>query len=139
MNAQQFSERLRSIVPSKDGTHIEALHELTGLAQDLLRDSATAPTVFAYFETHNTADLGSPGPLIHYLERSFPEYVEALISSIIRRPVSYTLWMANRILNAHIEESMRAQLLQALECSRKHPLATEDERLQAIEFIKLHT
>ncbi len=139
MNPDQFLEHLDSITPTEDGTHIDALDELTDAAEDIATEPATMAAIFAYFERYSNADLGSPGPLVHFIEKAFPHYVEELLSSLNRRPVAYSLWMANRILNAQIEESLRTRLLQALTCASKHPLASEDEKEQAFEFVQLHT
>jgi len=136
MNTSDFCTRLNSVVPTADGAHLQALEELTAGANELAGCPETAAAIFAFLERHSTADLGSPGPLIHYLERAFPVYVDALVSSVLRRPVGYTLWMTNRILNAKIPQTMRDQLLLSLRQASEHPLASELERRQAREFIE---
>lgn len=112
---------------------------MTDAAEDIAGEPATAAAIFAYFERYGDTDFGSPGPLVHFIEKAYPHYIEELLSSLSRRPVAYSLWMANRILNAQIEESLRTRLLQALTCASKHPLATEEEKEQALEFIQMHT
>jgi len=134
--AIQTASRLDSAIG--DGAHIQSLEELAKMSQTLLREPTAASIVFAYLERYHDADLGSPGPLVHYLERAYPPYIDALVASINRRPVSYTLWMTNRILNAKIDEKLRAKLKTALELAARHPLATENERREADEFLQLH-
>ena len=138
MNTSDFWARLNSIVPSDDGLHLQALNELTDDSAELVTHPEIASAVFAFLEQNGTADLGSPGPLVHFLERAFPSYVEALIASLDRQPVGYTLWMANRILNAKIPQQLRVKLLSALGRAAQHPLCAEIDRHQAHEFIERH-
>jgi hypothetical protein len=72
---------------------------------------AMFPHAFTFFENHSDADLGMSGPLVHFLEKYFPQYTEELCKSVNRRPTHYTLWMINRILNADINKKMRNKLL----------------------------
>jgi hypothetical protein len=44
------------------------------------------------------ADLGAPGPIVHFLE-SVGGYEEELRRSLERKPTYYAIWMVNRILN----------------------------------------
>jgi hypothetical protein len=69
---------------------------------------------FRFFEEHSAAHLGMPGPLVHFLEQFYPQYVEELVASVNRRPTSYTLWMLNRILNADITGDLRERLTSVL-------------------------
>jgi hypothetical protein len=138
MELSQFQQRLESIVPSSDGAHIPLLEELTELSRELVGEPNIAPIVFTYLERHHNQDLGSPGPLVHFLEQSYPVYLNALLASLERRPVWYTLWMTNRILNAKLKPSIRKALFEALVRASQHSLASENERREAFEFMKLH-
>jgi len=58
------------------------------------------PLVFELIEKYDdTVDLtlGSPGPLVHLLESTFPNYDDELHESMLRKPTQVTLWMADRI------------------------------------------
>ena len=138
MNASEFRTKLDAISPSPDGAHFLALEALVENAP-AFPGHAEAEAAFAFFERHPGADLGAPGELVHYIERSFPSYVEALLLSLGRRPVTYTLWMTNRILNGKARDGVRAQLLQALQHAASHPQASDDERRQALEFHARHS
>lgn len=138
MNLSLFEERLASIVPSSDGAHIPLLHELTELSGNLIYEPNVAPVIFSYFERHHDQDLGAPGPLVHFLEQSYPAYLNALLASLERRPVLYSIWMTNRVLNSKLEADTRAALFEALVRASQHPLASESERHEALEFVRLH-
>ena len=90
--------------------------------------------VFSLFERYPQADFGTPGPLVHLLERRFPAYEGDLLASVSRKPTSHTVWMLNRILNAKIPEERRARLLAALEASETHPQADSLCRTEAKRF-----
>lgn len=138
MSPSEFEDRLNSIVPSDDALHIVALAALAEEAAHVRNDPQTAPAIFRYMERFPTEDLGNPGPLVHYLEKSFPSYTPQLVASIQRRPVYYTLWMANRILNSTTDENTRRLLTDALRSACKHAVASDAERQQASEFLALH-
>lgn len=70
---------------------------------------------FHLVERYPLCDFGSPGPLVHWIEKHFPRYVALLEQSVCRRPTEYTLWMVNRILNAHVEAGQRRSLVAAVE------------------------
>lgn len=138
MDAKQFQANLTSIVPATDGSHILALHELVDISQNVAGNPPTILAVFEYLERYHHADLGSPGPLVHYIEQAYPAYIDALLLSLARRPVAYTLWMANRILNSEIDNILRQRLIGALVLAASHPLADENERRDALEFLQRH-
>ncbi|NQD38439.1 hypothetical protein HPT27_15565 [Permianibacter sp. IMCC34836] len=138
MNPSEFEGRLNLIIPSDDAFHIDALAAFVEEAGDVRSHPQTASAIFEYMERYSTNDLGSPGPLVHFLEKAFPSYTPQLVASIRRRPVFYTLWMANRILNAKIDVNTRKLLTEALKVASSHPEASDRERQQAIEFLALH-
>ena len=92
-------------------------------------------SAFRFFERHATCDLGSPGPLVHWLEKSFPRYVDALLESINRRPTEHTLWMANRILNASVNEQTRSALVDALKSASLRTDVELSTRTSATDFL----
>ena len=51
-------------------------------------------------ERQPLTDFGSPGPIVHFVERFYKKgYEEKLISSLKRMPALQTVWMLNRIIN----------------------------------------
>lgn len=125
-------------MPSEDALHIDALEALVDEAGDVRKHPQTASAIFGYLERYPGEDLGNPGSLVHFLEKAFPSYTPQLVASIQRRPVFYTLWMANRILNAKIDADTRQSLTDALKIASNHPIASDEERQQASEFLALH-
>jgi hypothetical protein len=52
------------------------------------------------FENNPSADFGTPGPMVHFIEKfGQKKYEEPLLDSIKRKPTSHTVWMLNRIIN----------------------------------------
>lgn len=139
LSPSQFEDRLKLIVPSEDALHIDALEALVEEAANVRNHPQTASAIFGYIERYPAEDLGSPGPLVHFIEKAFPSYTSQLVTSIQHRPVFYTLWMASRILNAKIDEDTRQSLTDALKIASNHPIASDEERQQANEFLALHS
>jgi len=53
-----------------------------------------------FMEEHPEIDYGTPGPLVHFLERFYKKgYEEQLVLSIRRKPTCHTIWMLNRLIN----------------------------------------
>ena len=93
---------------------------------------------FRFLENHQEADLGSPGALVHWIERYYPDYVELLGQSLERLPTMHTLWMLSRILNGYPPDTVRGRLWSALEGVADHPLAIDVVRLEAQRLIVEH-
>jgi len=84
---------------------------------------AVAP-VLRFMEESPACEFGTPGALVHFVERFHGKgYEDLLIESIRRRPTSHTVWMLNRILNATREPERRRRLIDLLREARDHPLA----------------
>ncbi len=108
---------------------------LDGVAQ--LDDADTVfAEAFSFFERHRDADLGMPGPLVHFLEQFYPAYVDQLCVSVARKPTTYTVWMINRILNSSLEATNRERLLAVLEAASKNPSADSIAKEQASDFFR---
>jgi hypothetical protein len=82
------------------------------------------------------ADLGSPGPLVHTLERMHGHYERELIESIKRKPSSLAVWMVNRILNATHVIEQRKFYVSLLQLSSEHQAATQAIQSEAQHFLK---
>ncbi|MBC7878422.1 MAG: hypothetical protein H7Y59_14725 [Anaerolineales bacterium] len=79
-------------------------------------------------------DIGTPGPLVHALEK-LPNYSKQLIESINRYPTPLTVWMINRILNITINEEEKRFWLNLLQEAINHPQATLFVKNKAQDFI----
>lgn len=141
-SAKKFVELLadlsQTIVDSDDS--VGELHD----AVDLLGSSDTVaevfPSVFRLFEKCPKADFGMPGPLVHLLEDSYPGgYEELLLESLAKKPVTHTVWMANRLLNSvDVIDPLRSRLRRALKDVIDHPLADDLVKEDAERFLARH-
>jgi hypothetical protein len=78
--------------------------------------------------------LGSPGPLVHELE-AIPGYEPHLRDSVLRQPTDLGIWLVNRILNSEISSDARSGWLQVLQTVLTHPLACNEARRTASDFL----
>jgi len=82
--------------------------------------------VLRFMEEHAGWDLGSPGPLTHFIEHlRAPEYERAVLESFARHPTGHTAWLINRLLNVAPSREARWRLHGALRLGMAHPLADE--------------
>ena len=81
------------------------------------------------------ADLGSPGPLVHTLER-LHGYEGELVCSVRRQPSLLSVWMVNRILNTNLSDDARRSYIALLNEALAHPNATETVREDVRRFIE---
>jgi hypothetical protein len=91
--------------------------------------------MFSLLERFPDAELGSPGPLVQALE-GIPGYLPLLRDSIRRQPTHYTAWMVNRLLNTSLPSDQRESWLSELRTAFVHPLASEQTRLFAKDFLE---
>ena len=137
MNMKRIIEKLIN-APEGLGDYVDYLEE--ALDCDPTGDPiAMFPHAFTFFENHSDADLGMPGPLVHFLEKYFPQYTEGLCKSVDRQPTHYTLWMINRILNADINEKMRIKLINTLKKATEQHNTDEAIKREAQELLNLNT
>lgn len=99
---------------------------------------AVAP-VLRFMEAHADWDLGSPGPLVHFVERFLGRgYEDELVASIERTPTPHTSWMLNRLINGELDPQRKARLLGVMEASASAPNATPAVVDLAREFEAFH-
>ena len=93
--------------------------------------------VLRFMEEHPSLDLGSPGPLVHFVEKFYGRsYVELLAESLGRKPTSLTVWMLNRVVNGTRGKDERRRLTALMDQASRHPHADELARAQAHEFLE---
>ena len=95
--------------------------------------------MFSVMERLPDADLGSPGPLVHTMERWRGGYENELVNSVRRCPSMLSVWMVNRILNSDLPDNTRRTYVSPLHYAATHPSASEDVRESAREFIEFQT
>ncbi len=87
-------------ISGSGGELVACVHELTESWIAVGVGIETVEPVLRFMEAHASIDFGSPGPLVHFVERfAGARYVEALIASLDRRPTSHTAWMMNHRLS----------------------------------------
>jgi hypothetical protein len=92
--------------------------------------------VVRFIEQHPTIDFGTPGPLVHFVERSSGNgYEERLLESVGRRPTSHTIWMLNRVINGTRAPGEKQRLIDAMASARRHPDADQAVRQTADQFL----
>lgn len=117
---EDFESRLRGLAPDDDAFAVRTDELVVDLAP-AIANKVYLP-IFRYFERFPDAACGAPGTLVHLVEECYPNYVEALIESVERRPSFNGTLMINRILNSVIDDSLRSRLIGTL----KHVAANPD-------------
>src|SRR5690242_3477542 len=122
MNREEIIERLRAASSRSDFT--EQAYKLTE-AWDHEKDGIDAvEPILLYMEQNPTLDFGTPGPLVHFVERFYGQgYEGKLIDSLCRRPTPHTVWMLNRVINGTKDAGRRIELIGILRAALDNPIA----------------
>jgi len=91
--------------------------------------------MFGVMERLPDADLGTPGPLVHGIER-FKSYEPRLVESVRKLPTPLSIWMVNRILNTLQSGEHREILLSLLKEALAHPQINEETKESIISFLE---
>ena len=92
--------------------------------------------ILLFLEEHPDLDVGSPGPLVHFIEKFFGQKYEAkLLESLRRKPTSHTIWMLNRIINGVTDPKQRRMYVEPMSEAMNHPLADSIAREEASRFL----
>lgn len=125
MTAEQITAQLQPLIGEVHSEHFCYRLVDSWVATGTVPEEVIEP-VLRFMEQHTEIDFGLPGPLVNFMERSLKKdpdggdlYEEALIASIMRKPVPYTLWMVNRILNVVTEPARRHRLIGVLRDARQ--------------------
>ena len=120
---------------------MERLYSLTDELISLNPPSGSAELLLRFIESSTNFegidprfDLGTPGPLVHTLER-FEDYREHLVSSIKRQPTPLTAWMVSRILNQVEYQDQREFWLALLRDCKSHPMSSSLTREEVQDFL----
>ena len=93
--------------------------------------------ILSFIERHPDIDFGSPGPLVHFVERFYGNgYDRKLLDSIERRPTPLTTWMLNRVVNGTKAPAARSALIDAMRAITVHPPADDSTRQAANRFLE---
>jgi hypothetical protein len=113
----------------------ERLWELTDALMSVPAPEKAIPELFGVMERLPATDLGSPGPLVHTLER-LHGYEGELVRSVRRQPSLLSVWMVNRILNTDLSDDARRSYIALLNEALAHPNAPETVREDIRSFIE---
>jgi hypothetical protein len=128
---------LDSFVPSgEEYESVARLDEIVDPLVDPEQIKAATPAMLRVFERFPHTLLGSPGPLVHCVERtSIETYLPVLLESFKRQANRMTLWMIDRCLRADLPTQLRFSILSTLREIRRAPDAVDlhdeiDEKLE---------
>ena len=138
MTCNEIILGLRSLKDDDFGDNApQKLYDLTEAVMRLPSPERIIPDLFGVMERFPDAELGTPGPLVHTLEKL--DYTSELVASIRRRPSPHGVWMVNRILNTDLSDTDRQFYIDLLVSVTVHPEATESARDEAQFFIAHQT
>jgi len=107
-----------------DAADRAAMEDVVEMARRLADPRQVIPMMFRWMERHGHLDLGSPGPFVHFIEEA-EDYAPELVASLSSKPISLTVWMANRIANAETESTEITRWTNLLEQVLSHPDADD--------------
>jgi len=71
--------------------------------------------ILKFMEINPAIDYGTPGPLVHFIERFYGKgYEDELINSVSRKPTQHTIWMLNRVINGTKESVLKDKFISIL-------------------------
>ena len=87
-------------------------------------------------ERHPLTDFGSPGPIVHFVERFYKKgYEEELLLSLKRMPTLHTVWMLNRLVNGTDQAEVYLDLLKEISENTSYD---KEIREEALHFLLIH-
>ena len=87
-------------------------------------------------ERHPLTDFGSPGPIVHFVERFYKKgYEEELLLSLKRMPTLHTVWLLNRLINGTDQAEVYLELLKEISENASY---NKEIREEALHFLSIH-
>ena len=87
-------------------------------------------------ERHPLTDFGSPGPIVHFVERFYKKgYEEEFLLSLKRMPTLHTVWMLNRLINGTDQAEVYLELLKEISENASY---NKEIREEALHFLSIH-
>ena len=87
-------------------------------------------------ERHPLTDFGSPGPIVHFVERFYKKgYEEELLLSLKRMPTLHTVWMLNRLINGIEQAEVYLDLLKEIS---ENASCDKEIREEALHFLSIY-
>jgi hypothetical protein len=119
----QILAALDAFVPSEEEHEdIARLYQITDQLINTEQILAAMPAMLRIFERYPRAPLGSPGPLVHCVEKvGLERFLPMLLESFRSHPNRKTLWMLERCLRSAPSTPSRFSILHALREVRRAP------------------
>jgi hypothetical protein len=96
---------------------------------------AAVDPILKFMETHPAIDYGSPGALVHFIERFWMKgYEERLVASLNRRPTEHTTWLLNRVINGVKDSQVRDGYITIMRDIASNPAIEDEARALASDF-----
>ena len=134
MTVKEIIEQLEQIASSTDFAGQSAI-----LADRWTSDGTGVEAVepiLRFMEEHAAIEFGTPGALVHFVERFYGNgYEGKLLESVKRRPTLSTIWMLNRVINGTKSPEIQQLLIGALEQSSLNPLTDQNTRQLVSRFL----
>jgi hypothetical protein len=131
MTPEEIADQLKRLGVTDDLPARSA--ELVDRWKSLKVGAEALEPVLRFMEEHPSADLGTPGALVHFVERFYGHgYEEKLLESISRRPTQHTAWMLNRVINGTTSPSVKQRYVAAMTRAKAHP-QTDSTTLNQID------
>ena len=141
MNSAQINSDLEAI--SREDRFEQSSRRLVAKWTEIGIGGEAVEPVLRFMERHPDIDIGSPGPLVHFIEQSYRAggdereiYVQHVLASVRRKPTAHTVWLLNRIINV-AGASERGSLLRTLRDALNNPeadAATKDSIESFLNF-----
>ncbi|SEW00551.1 hypothetical protein SAMN05428988_1182 [Chitinophaga sp. YR573] len=112
-------------------------------AMDSLKDNPdyenAIESIFLLMEKWPHADFGTPGPLVHTLEKFRGKYERYLFESLNRKPIPLTVWMLNRMINGENDEKAKSDLIYVMQSLVGNPTVDNETKKVLQSFIKFQS
>ena len=115
---------------------MDMLYDFVDNLENLPNKREAIPAIFLFMEKNADKELGSPGPLVHFIEQE-SDYHQDLEASLVRNPTPLTVWMANRILNS-LTSSEKQPWLKILSLVISNDKTNESVRNEAKTYLDYH-
>lgn len=139
MTTKEFIDIINNYTPldiNDPRTDSNYLYELTDKLNGDDDEVQAIEPIFRLIEKYPTTDFGSPGPLVHFIEKYIGRYEQELLESLDRRPTQLTVWMLNRVINGTKNMTTRLTLIQKLEDIIQNPNVDDETKNEASDFLK---
>jgi hypothetical protein len=131
---EEISQQLNHLASAQD--FLERSAELTDAWSAAGVGVEAVERTLRFMEDHPEVDVGTPGPLVHFVEAFAGRgYEQRLVESIQRLPTPQTLWMLNRLINGTRAAEARRSYIELLLRARSNPRASAEVQAAAERYL----